>query len=208
MMSALDMSVVGKLIACDQRRAQWVALVEQLRIASAIGGPLEGWVFHGTYKMAGEVIKADGLSETSAIVPLPGGDWTETTGVHFGTPSVAAFFAEDRIESFDDPDLELMIFGAPLERLTQWGELAADGAMIDVPLYSRLHRSMDCVDAWIHASLAQDTPVSWRQCLDYLETVVVLGAIPAFELTCFESAEDVFIEVARIQNDRYCPRNC
>lgn len=179
--------VTGQLIKDLNRRQQWYDLVVALQLASeTAGGPLEGWVFHGTDEVAAPGIDNTGLVRAVAYIPMANNEWIETEGVHFGTANVAAFFAEDRIESREDPDLELVIYGAPLAELKKCGPLAVDGQMLDVPLYSRVKTpEADVFHVWRQSS--QD----WQACLRIFETVVVLADIPRKLLTAFKSVDDV-----------------
>lgn len=187
-----DPKVTGQLIDDSERRGQWLALVRALQLASeTLGGPLEGWLFHGSSGDAIASIESWGLVKTYASVMNNAGKWIETEGVHFGSANVAAFFAEDRIESLGDPSVELAIFGAPLNSLRSLGTLATDANMVDIPLYSRLRTPEDAVNSTLILGLRR-----WEDCLQHLETVVVLGDVPIEHLHCFRTAEDVqdFVE--------------
>lgn len=182
-----DAAVTGQLIRDPARRQTWLELVRALQEASEQpGGPLTGWVFHGTAAAAADSIALEGMDTTDAIASTRPGVWSNTEGCHFGSANVAAFFAEDLIESTENPDLELAILGVPLERLKACGEFAADGQMIDCPLYSRLRTS----ESEVYAAL-EGPHLSWDACWDLLETVLVLGPVPADLFVHFRSTEDL-----------------
>lgn len=177
---------IGSLIDDISRRQDWRDLVQAVHAARAAGGPLERWVFHGTDGVAARSVEDWGLRSSRALASTSYAEWEETEGVHFGTPRVAAFFAEDRIESLEDPGIELVLFAAPLDSLAVFGEFAADGQMVDVPLCSRLCRTEAQVDQdW--SGSAQD----WQACLRVLGTVIVLGDVPAAVLTPMRSKADL-----------------
>lgn len=188
--------ITGQLIQDSARRQEWFELVIALQVASEMaGGPLKGWVFHGTDGEASLGIEEEGILESIAYVPTTNGEWEESKGVHFGTANVAAFFAEDRIESKEDPDIDMIIYGASLAALKNCGDLAVDGQMLDQPLSSRTRVSEKEVFTTWEAS-AKD----WKASLDVLETVVVLGVIPRELLTGFRSARDVHAFCERVDN--------
>lgn len=180
--------VTGKLIGDAQRRGEWLTLVRALQEESQVeGGRLSGWVFHGTDEFAAEHIRQEGIKRSFAIVSDAKNNWTQTTASHFGTPNLAAFFAEDRIESLEDDSIELSIFGARLADLEEFGEFAVDGQMLDCPVPSRL--SLDENDI---SSEWETSKKDWRACFDIFETVVVLADIPAQTLIEFKNINDLY----------------
>ena len=182
-----DPLVTGQLISDLQRRRDWINLVQSLQVASETqGGPLEGWVFHGTDDIAGKSIALEGLHKSAAITSDNGCDWQEAQGVHFATANVAAFFAEDRIESLSSPEIGLVIWGAPLQALSELGALVADGQMLDCPIYSRIKADQQEAHMLWDAS-----PRDWQACLRIFETIVVLGDVPAERLVAFRHMRDV-----------------
>lgn len=191
MTTDLRMRCVGDLIANKTKQKAWQDFVGALIDAAAPGGPLEGWAFHGTDGLAAFTISDEGLRETNCIVPTGPNDWIESEGVHWGSPAVAAFFAEDRIESTQDPDLDLVIFAARLDDIHRLGPVVADGAMIDVPLYSRLALPRSEVDAHIHRWLDMPSPITWMDSWEVLETLIVQAPVPTQLLFKLESEDDV-----------------
>lgn len=179
--------VTGQLITDPQRRERWFQLVHALQIASETkGGALEGWVFHGTDGIAAAGILEEGLLPSYALVQAKDGRWIESEGVHFGSANIAAFYAEDRIESLEDPDIDLVIFGIARDQLAQYGQLAVDGQTIDCPIDSRLRMGgKNLFELWEASN--QDA----EACMEIFETTLVLGQIPASSLCVFRSVSDV-----------------
>ena len=182
-----DANVTGQLIENQARRQDWLELVLALQEASETkGGPLEGWVFHGTDGRAADVIAEHGLAASTSVVSLQPDEWQETPGVHFASANVAAFFAEDRIESLASPGIELALFGVPLATLDQLGTLAPDGQMLDCPIYSRI--KMQETTALV---LWENSPKDWTTFLNIFESVIVLEDVPAKHLVQFRHADDL-----------------
>ena len=186
-MKLANRNVVGQLIKDPFKRQQWFELVIALQNASEkVDGPLNGWVFHGTDRESASFIDHIGLMTTHCCVSGPGDQWIEKQGVHFGSANVAAFFAEDLIESKENSSLDLVIYGASLDHLKICGEFAADGYMYDVPLESRIRATQEEIDKF-----CGESNYGWDACLRTLETVVVLGPVPRNILVPFRSANDV-----------------
>ena len=185
-MRLADEDVTGQLISDPEYRSGWLELVRELQKASMPGGAMYGWAFHGTDDASAESIIRTGLKPSFSITLNEAGEWEEDVGVHFGTANVAAFFAEDRIESLDDSGIKLSLIGARLADLEHCGRLEADGQMIDCPIYTRLQRS----ELEVNEALTQPA-MSWNTCFELLETFVVRGAVPPDKLVEFKSVEDV-----------------
>lgn len=175
----------GGLIT-EALRADWIALIDGLDAAQKKGGPLDGWVFHGTVFPRAESIDVEGLQLTSAYV-IENGCAIPSQGVHFGTPKVAAFFAEDLIAAGYPPDVGLVIYGAPLAYLERHGDLLADAYMVEIPLTCRLNVASEAHALRLWESSDQD----WKACLNILGTVIVDAPIPAVLLKKFESPADL-----------------
>lgn len=188
---------IGELIGDPQRRAAWRSLVAGLVEASLPGGPLDGHLFHGTASDAAGEMSYQGMDTTFAIAGRDACEtYEETEGTHWGTPKVAAFYAEDRIESRDDPDLELAIVVARRADLEASGEFAVDAQTLDCPLYTRLDRPQEATDAaWEGSSR------DWRACLDAYGTLLVLGPVEADRLRVLRTVEELHEYVAEIQSD-------
>jgi len=182
---------IGELIGDEGRRRDWRAFVAALHEVASPGGPLEGWLFHGTCAGCAGLIADEGVTTTDCLVPDADGAWTWDQGTHWGTPKVAAFYAEDRIESRDDPGLELAIVAARVSDLVPCGPFATDGQTIDCPLYTRLERPAVGTDACWEAS-----DKGWEACLDAFGTVVVLGPVGPWDLEVLRCAGDVEALVA------------
>lgn len=189
-MNLISEKYIGDLIEDPQRRADWQALVRALRHESEDpAGRLQGWVFHGTGGSKSlSQIRKHGLKPFSAMVSPSPGVWNNfAQGVHFGSASIAAYFAEDKIEALETQDVELAIFGVKLDRLGLYGDFAADGQMVDVPIPTRTKAGDATLDLWEKS--AQD----WQSSLSILESVVVLNTfpIPPDLLVEFSSVQDV-----------------
>lgn len=185
-MKLANPTVTGRLIPDARYRADWLALVQALQLASETpGGPLEGWVFHGTDSSRADEIASVGMESTTAHVPTDDGDWDEQQGCHFGSANLAAFYAEDYLES--DSSLDLAIFAAPLDLLAQHGELTGDAMMVlyPVPGRMRLDTEQAIEQAW--EASAKD----WQASLRILETVIVLGDIPRTSLVQLRHLDDL-----------------
>lgn len=192
----LESPHIGRLIAAPVYRREWRDFVLGLHEAALPGGPLDGWVFHGAAAATCGKIAREGMRATHAVVNSERSPdrWREVKGCHFGKPAVAAFFAEDRIESTDDPDLRLGILAVRLEDLSDLGRIAADGQMLDCPLTSRLGRSEEEIYALWDASAK-----GWRDCLDIYGAVVVLSGVPADRMTVLTCRADVAQLVGNVE---------
>ena len=181
------MNVIGQLIGTEERSRDWRELVLALDEAARPGGPLEGYVFHGTDRLAAEVILREGMEPTAAIAQTEtDGPWLDARGTHWGTPKVAAFYAEDLIESRENPLLDLAIIAVRIDDLAPWGAFAVDGQTIDCPLHSRLDRSeAETWSGWDASS--QD----WQACLEHFGTLLVLGAVPPHVMRGVASLDDL-----------------
>ncbi len=177
---------IGALMTDPARRADWRAFVAALHEAAAPGGPLEGWLFHGTTADVASMVQWEGVTTTEALAQSPDGGWTWTEGTHWGNPKVAAFYAEDRIETFDDPDLDLAILAVRVGDLETCGDFSVDGQTIDCPVYTRLGRPDHETDRMWDAS-AKD----WNACLSVFGTLLVLGPVPPGASHLLASAADV-----------------
>lgn len=189
-MDRTDDAWIGTLIADPARREAWRGLVAALHEAAGPGGPLEGWLFHGTSANRARKILREGVRTTEASARIDGmtghADWFWTEGTHWGHPKVAAFYAEDRIESTGRPDLDLAIVAVPVAELEACGPFSADGQSIDCPLYTRLGRPQAETDA-LWAASRQDS----RASLDVLGSLLVLGPVGPGELRLLRTATDV-----------------
>lgn len=178
--------LIGALIEDPVRKADWRSFVAALHEAAAPGGPLDGWLFHGTTADVASLVQYEGVTTTEALCQTRGGNWKWTEGTHWGIPKVAAFYAEDRIESFDDPDLDLAILAVRTADLEECGRFSADGQTVDCPVYTRLGRPDAETDRMWDAS-AKD----WKACLEAFGTLLVLGAVPPGLSHTLTSADDV-----------------
>ena len=189
-MDTPDDARIGELIGDPARRALWRETVAALHEAAQPGGPLEGWLFHGTCEEHARAIAEEGVTTTYAVARMDyetgDDDWAETEGTHWGIPKVAAFYAEDLIESKDDPSLDLAIVAVRIDDLMECGDFCADGQTVDCPLYTRLGRTEAETDALWNASL-KDT----EACLAVHGTLLVLGPVPAGDVRILRSAADV-----------------
>jgi hypothetical protein len=188
-MKFADKEVTGKLILDTESREDWLSLVRGLQLASeTIDGPLSGWMFHGTDGYAAEEINMFGLLKSYAVVSTEKDEWFTAEGVHFGTANVAAFFAEDRIESTENDKLALSIFGVHLDTIAIFGTLCPDGQMIDCPLFSRLSSTeseREILKNW------DESDKTWKNSLEIFETVIVLGDVSANVLVEFRKLKDL-----------------
>jgi hypothetical protein len=192
MAKGVEWDKVGALMADKEARAEWVAMVRRLHEAASSGGPLEGWIFHGTAADRASLIAAVGVDTTYAVA---GGDdaaeWDETEGSHWGTAPVAAFYAEDLIESTEDDRLRLAIVAVRIADLETDGPFVVDGQTLDCPLDTRLERDSDAIDAdWRKSSQG------WRDCLDIFGTLLVLGPVPQGQVHVLKTLQDVEALVA------------
>lgn len=148
---------------------------------------MDGWVFHGTSAARAERILSEGMRTTFAIANDRGaGQWRECAATHWGTPAVAAFYAEDLIESLEDPHLELALIAARLDDLRSLGPMAADGQTLDCPLLSRLERpEHEILSAW------DASDMGWEACRELYGTFVLLSPVPGGLMQRLGSPGDV-----------------
>jgi hypothetical protein len=154
---------------------------------------LEGWAFHGTDAGCAADIRNEGVTTSFAIAKVPAEvaatddpEWYETAATHWATPKVAAFYAEDRIEKFEDPDLDLAIVAIRMEDLEEEGWLAVDGQTLDCPIASRLGRTEEELDRLWMAS-AQ----GWRDCWELYGTVLLLNPVSPENLRIIREMDDL-----------------
>jgi len=86
---------VGRQIGAEDARRAWLRLVLAVHDASRPGGPLDGWVFHGTSKADALAMAEDGMDARGVMMRTPGTDetwWTE--GTYWATAWIAAFTGE------------------------------------------------------------------------------------------------------------------
>lgn len=171
-------SKIGKNIANPSRRAEWLAMIGLLHEATAPGGPLHGYVCHGTSVDRTRTIAIQGLTTTEVLMRdgpedsngYPEQRWTD--GTYWGIPTVAAFYAEDLIESLENPNLELAIVIARLEDICQEGEMTVDEMTLDSPLSERLDRTEE--ELWQDW---EQSAQSWQDGLTIYGSVVCLAPI-------------------------------
>lgn len=184
---------VGRLIRADGARKSWLQLVITLHMMSRPGYPLEGWLFHGTSLPEARSIVSDGMQTTEALLDPPGGKWGEYNGDYlrkrgtfWASAWVAAFYAEDRIESLEDPDLPLALIAVRRDVLAASGPLHPDICSVEVPLDSRLGMSnKEVVDRWLKSK--RDASA----CFDIVQSLVCLGVPPKQEIALLASLDDV-----------------
>ncbi len=184
----LDFGSMGSLIDTDVRRVAWRDTLRALHEAASPDGPLEGWAFHGTCDEHAGSIMADRVTTTHAVVNSARRPdaWRYVQGTHWGTPAVAGFYAEDLIERFDEPSLELAIVAASISDLMEWGTLHADGQTVDCPLDSRLPLTLGDIEArW------EQSAKGWRDAWELHGTFVVQGSVGHEDLHLIRDAADV-----------------
>lgn len=171
----------------DALRPDWVALVRALHEASRPGGPLDGWLFHGTTEAMAASIAEDGMRTTSVEMHDPDTDqWWEASGTYWATAVIAALYAEDRAHGIEDSTLPLAIVAVRREDLELEGELAADLGSIEWPLASWTGRDDDAVrDEWQASGRTAD------DCLGLVGTLVCLGPVGPDPLVVLRRAADM-----------------
>jgi hypothetical protein len=180
---------VGALIGDAARRSSWRDVVAALARESRTGGPLEGWLFHGTSGAEAESIAAEGLRTTDVLLRDEDGQyWTD--GTHWATAWIAAFYAEDRIESTGDPDLPLALVAARLSDIGAEGVLAQDEQSLDAPIVSRLGETLEGVAATYERALA-DGQEPWRASLAATGSLVCLSPVGPERLAVIRGLSDV-----------------
>jgi hypothetical protein len=173
---------VGGLVEDAAERHRWRETVVALHRLSQPGGALEGWLFHGTDAEAAASIALEGVRTTDCETGKESRRWS--AGTHWGTASVASFFAEDRIESLGR-QVGLVIFAARIEDIGGCGPLGPDGQMLDCPLWSRM--PMAEPEAWTAWDSGER---DWRSCLDIFGCLVCLGPVGPEVLRMVTSTED------------------
>lgn len=120
----------------------------RLHRAALPGGPLNGWVFHGTSGPNIDRIRYEGLRTTDLHLRDADGDWI-ASGTHWATPWLASWYAEDCILSAGDAALPLGFVAARITDLAREGDLVPDFASVDFPIVERLGLSRDQLqDVW------------------------------------------------------------
>lgn len=187
---------LGENLRDPLRRAAWQELVERLHEFSQEGGPLHGYAFHGTDIEAARWIAEEGVQAGACHAQVVSdGPWLATEGTHWATARVAAFYAEDRIEATENPELGIAIVAARIDDIAECGALAVDGQTLDMPVDTRLRLGEDGVwPAW-EASV-QD----WRACWEIMETLLVLGSVPAEKVSVIADLEDVERLLAKVSS--------
>lgn len=186
---------IGELITDPARRGSWREIVFALHQASLPGGPLEGWAFHGTDGECAGSICDEGMGFTEAWVVCGPDEHKQIEGTHWATPKVAAFYAEDRIESLEDDTIDLVLVAIPVRTLEKLGVLYPDANTIEYPISSRLGRTeADLWSAW-NAS-EQDALASWS----IYGTVVSDALILPEDMVFVENMNDVHALIERAMN--------
>lgn len=185
----IDFDRIGADMRSLPHRQAWKNFVLELAEAAAPGGPLEGWAFHGTSPDRAQWIAIEGMKETEALPDNGPNAGVMSTGTHWATPLVAAFYAEDLILSRDpdiDPMNELVIVAARISDLETCGLLVTDGATVDWPIVDRLAGTEEEIRSRWEASRKQ-----WQDCWKVFGTLLVLGEVPAHHLTMLNGIEDL-----------------
>jgi hypothetical protein len=177
---------VGESIRGAEYRAQWIEIIQPLHEAAQPGGPLEGYLFHGCTQMTADSILAEGMDLTEVLLDDPSHDdrHLEREGTFWASPSVAAFYAEDRVDALDG-DIPLCLIAVPREALEAAGKWEPDIMSVYPCMSERLGRAeADLLAEWDASS--KDAEASFR----VFESVAVLGAPKVADMTVIRDLDD------------------
>lgn len=156
-------------------RDGWRSLVARLDALARVGGPLEGWVFHGTTAEKSFRIEESGMLPTEAMV-RSGDDMWFDEGSFWGRPLVAAGYAEDVERMNLELDEPLAIVATRISDLEEMCDLGVDEATLDFPEERLTRLSQEELSRrWsaLEASLAPRAP-TWS------DSYEIVGSFVAF----------------------------
>ena len=193
---------VGYSAGTPQAWTEWRRMVHDLVDASAPGGPLEGWLFHGTCSSKGGSIMDDGMEPTGVMRRDVDGLYY-TQGSFWGTALTAAWYAEDTLLNRADESEWPVILAAHASSLDEEGELAPDEATLDFP--DLLIRELGQEEVGSRLASLGPSP-GWQECLDETWAVVLIHShvVPPDGMLCMATPAEAaaVIEMERAARER------
>jgi len=180
---------VGYSARTPQAWADWRLMVHDLAEATKPGGPMEGWLFHGTSSSRGQAIMEDGMEPTEVLRRDEDGQYL-SQGSFWGTALTAAWYAEDTLLNRADGTEWPVIVAVHPSSLDDEGELVADEATLDFPDLLIRELGEDEVDA----RLGRIGPSpGWRECLEAAWAVALIHShvVPSDGMLCMGTPSEV-----------------
>lgn len=166
---------VGNLMGDPGRRAEWRQMVRRLEDLSDT--TLAGHLFHGTTLARYRRMTKVGFEATDVPLGTREGDAFASgpaEGTYWAKPLVAAYYAEDRIESTGNDREELVVLAVPIDVLKNHGELVQDEMSLEYPIETRLGMDVDQVDA-LYRRLVSEGMTAWEASLRSTHSLACLG---------------------------------
>lgn len=177
-------------------RGDWAGAVEALA-AAWLEGSIRDLVFHGTTarrvnSVSSRGMRPGGVMLRDEVARASGATYRFEAGTHWGTPALAAHYAEDRwLHDGRKPGDRPALLAVPIAVLIEAGTLVPDEPGMDMPCDLRVGRTMDD-DAEL-ARLAEAfgaTAGSWQDCLAVYGSFCCLGEPPRGSLTRVSGIDD------------------
>jgi len=103
------------------------------------------------------------------------------------------FYAEDRCEADEDPDLPLALVAARLDDIAASGPLGLDEQSAECPIETRLGRGFD--EIW---GALERSERDWKASYDILGSFVCLGSVDPDKLRVIGGLDDLAALVAEV----------
>jgi hypothetical protein len=187
-------ALVGDLIEDVEARENWRRLISNVHDASQPGGLLQDWLFHGTTREITRHIAIEGVTTTDVLV-RDGNHQSWVSGTYWGTPLIAAFYAEDHLY---DEQVDIALVAVRIADLEDEGALIQDEQSLDFPIFSRLGFGEDEV-ARIWGSLSKTEP-AWKASLAATGALVCLGPVCQTKVTIIKDINDFFRLTEKIRD--------
>jgi hypothetical protein len=185
---------VGESMTDPGRRECWVSLVDEM--VRLHRGPLSGYAFHGTTAAVADLVEELGVT-TTRVWAFDEDVRTAMEGTYWATPAIAAFYAEDRIESEDDPDLDLAFIVVSLDDLATQGDFMQDEGSLESPIVTRLGRSHEDILAAYEALSGKECD-PWKASLETTGSFVCLGEVEPSIVHVVRNANDLTTMLANL----------
>jgi len=188
---------VGSQLPIESRE-RWRSLISRLQELTAVGSPLEGWLFHGTTAAKAESIMLEGMSPTEVML-RDGADAWFTKGSYWARPIVAAGYAEDSERMDVSLAKPLGLIAIHIDDLLNECALEIDEPTLDFPEERLIGRSADqLASEW---GLISET-ATWSDSLNILGSLAAIHSylLPPESLNLITCVEDVESLLAKHSN--------
>lgn len=181
-------------------REHWREFVALLCEMSEPGGPLDGWLFHGTTSQRADGIMASGMEPTEVMLRI-GGSFDYVGGSYWGRPLIAAGYAEDPERFEGHIENPISIVAIRLNDLSAECALAVDEPTLDFPVERLIGMTPEELEKkWA----PRDPSADWLDSLEVLGSVAALhdDALSSERMLMFRRMNDIesFIAGANRKN--------